>query len=141
MASRKIEDLKEELQSIARQFKELMEKEGINFIFTCTYRSNEEQEALYAQGREPLQTVNELRKKVNLPPLTEKENRIVTYAKPGQSKHNIREAFDIAIMEAGKIVWDATHPHWKRAGELGKSLGLKWAGDWKKFKEYPHFEI
>lgn len=141
MASRRLEDLIPELAEKAKQFREIASKEGINVIFTCTYRSEEEQRALYAQGRENVQVVNELRKKVNLPPITEKENIIVTFAKEGQSKHNIRQAFDIAIIEAGKLIWDPKHPNWQKVGEIGRSLGLSWAGDWKKFKEYPHFEI
>lgn len=141
MASRRLEDLVPELAEKAKQFRDLASKEGINIIFTCTYRSDEEQAALYAQGRKSVQEVNELRKKVNLPPITEKENVIVTYAKEGQSKHNVRQAFDVAIVEAGKLIWDTKHPYWQKLGKIGKNLGLNWAGDWKKFKEYPHFEI
>jgi peptidoglycan L-alanyl-D-glutamate endopeptidase CwlK len=30
---------------------------------------------------------------------------------------------------------------WWHVGRIGKSLGLEWAGDWTKFKEFPHFQI
>jgi peptidoglycan L-alanyl-D-glutamate endopeptidase CwlK len=39
----------------------------------------------------------------------------------------------------GKAVWD-DQTIWKQVGEIGKSCGLEWAGDWKTFKEYPHFQ-
>jgi peptidoglycan L-alanyl-D-glutamate endopeptidase CwlK len=29
---------------------------------------------------------------------------------------------------------------WQRIGKTGKEAGLEWAGDWKRFKEYPHFQ-
>ena len=28
----------------------------------------------------------------------------------------------------------------KRLGQIGKSIGLEWAGDWVTFREYPHFQ-
>ena len=29
---------------------------------------------------------------------------------------------------------------WKKVGNVGKLVGLEWAGEWKKFKEFPHFQ-
>lgn len=29
---------------------------------------------------------------------------------------------------------------WRRAGEVGKSVGLEWGGDWKGFKDPLHFQ-
>lgn len=103
---------------------------NISFIVTCTYRNNEDQAALYAQGRSS-------------------PGRIVTNARPGQSEHNktgadgkpASHAFDIAILENGKIDWSTANPKWKQAGAIGKSVGLEWAGDWITFKEYPHFQL
>lgn len=141
MASRKIEDLTIEMQQKAHLFLFLCKQAGIDVLIYCTYRSNEEQRALYAQGRRPLQEVNALREKVSLPAITAKQNKIVTYAKEGQSKHNIRCAFDCVPLVAGKAIWDKTNPIWQDIGKIGESVGLKWAGNWKRFKEYPHFEI
>jgi peptidoglycan L-alanyl-D-glutamate endopeptidase CwlK len=40
----------------------------------------------------------------------------------------------------GKNDWDVSHPGWAKAAELGKSVGLEWGGDWKGFKDMPHFQ-
>jgi peptidoglycan L-alanyl-D-glutamate endopeptidase CwlK len=129
MASRRIEDLHPILRPLAVQFIADCVAEGIRVIITCTYRSPEEQDELYAQGRT-------------------KPGRKVTNAKAGQSEHNTQlngtpaaRAFDIAIKDStGKLNWDAHHRHWKRAGEIGKALGLVWGGDWK-IRDLPHFEL
>jgi len=39
----------------------------------------------------------------------------------------------------GKAIWHDKNT-WKKIGALGKSIGLEWAGDWRRFKEYPHFQ-
>ena len=106
--------------------------EGIDLLVTCTFRSHAEQAALYAQGRTA-------------------PGKIVTNAMPGQSKHNHMEgsvpaalAFDVVPLRSGKPVWGTAGEDgkvWMRVGELGKAQGLAWAGDWRTFKEYPHFEL
>lgn len=128
--SRNLIDLCPRLQSLFCVFSAKMKNAGIDFIVTCTYRSDEEQTALYAQGR----TV---------------KGAIVTNAKAGESKHNAvtldglpaSKAFDIVIIKNGKPDWDIKNPDWKKAGMIGKSIGLEWAGDWTSFKEYPHFQL
>ena len=97
-----------------------MENAKIDYIITCTYRSQEEQDMLYAQGR-------------TLP------GKKVTNAKV--SKHTSRTAFDIVIMVNGKPCWDVSNPSWKLAGEIGEIVGLTWGGNFKKFKDFPHFEF
>lgn len=106
-----------------------MRKAGIDYIITCTYRTCEEQDALYACGRTA-------------------PGQIVTNAKGGQSAHNVCVngkpaacAFDIVIMNNGKPDWNADHPAWQSAGNIGKIVGLDWAGFWKQFREYPHFQL
>jgi peptidoglycan L-alanyl-D-glutamate endopeptidase CwlK len=129
MASRRIEDLHPSLQPLARDFIAKAQAAGLDPLITCTYRSNAEQAELYAQGRT-------------------KPGKVVTNARPGQSLHNHTEggkpaakAFDIVPLVQGKPQWQATHPHWHQLGALGKSLGLEWAGDWRTFREYPHFQL
>lgn len=95
---------------------------GIDIILTSTYRDFESQDALYAQGRTA-------------------PGRIVTNAKGGQSYHNYKVAYDVVPLRNGKPVWDSEDPVWKQVGELGKQAGLDWAGDWKRFKEFPHFQF
>jgi peptidoglycan L-alanyl-D-glutamate endopeptidase CwlK len=94
---------------------------GIDLLVTSTYRDNASQEALYAQGRT-------------------KPGKIVTNARAGQSFHNYRCAFDVVPLRHGKPVWDSKDPVWQIIGQIGKQCGLEWAGDWKRFKEFPHFQ-
>ena len=93
---------------------------GIDLLITSTYRDNESQDALYAQGRTA-------------------PGKIVTKAKGGQSFHNYRCAFDVVPLVHGKPVWD-DEALWVRIGQLGKQIGLEWAGDWVTFKETAHFQ-
>lgn len=123
--SRKLEDLHPTVEEMARQLLAAAENEGIDLLVTSTYRDHESQNELYAQGRT-------------------KPGRVVTNARGGRSWHNWRLAFDVVPMRNGKPVWGTSGDDlvlWKRVGELGKEVGLEWAGDWKRFKEFPHFQF
>jgi peptidoglycan LD-endopeptidase CwlK len=54
--------------------------------------------------------------------------------------HNFGLAFDVVPLNAGKPIWNVSDPVWKDVGQIGKGCGLEWAGDWKTFKEYAHFQ-
>jgi LysM repeat protein len=96
---------------------------GVAVLITQGLRTVQEQDDLYAQGRS-------------------KPGKIVTNAKGGQSWHNFGLAFDIVVLDSvGKAEWDTAHPGWKEAAKIGKSLGLEWGGDWKSFKDLPHFQL
>jgi peptidoglycan L-alanyl-D-glutamate endopeptidase CwlK len=135
-SSRKVEDLLPVVGHKAILHINACQLAGIELLITCTYRCPADQAALYAQGR----TV---------------PGRIVTKAKAGDSTHQYRVSYDVVPLRNGKPVWatngngidnDPTDDDkdnlelWQRVGELGKSVGLEWAGDWKKFKEFPHFQ-
>ncbi len=146
MASRKMSDLHVDLEAIAYKFLAECKRLEIEVLITCTYRSNAEQADTYAQGRT-------------------KPGRIVTWARPGESLHNVigadgqpaSRAFDIVVLRNGKPVWGTggngldDDPNdddiddlelWQRAGEVGKALGLEWAGDWPiSRREFPHFQL
>ncbi len=94
---------------------------GIDLLVTCTYRSPEEQDALYAQGRTA-------------------PGHIVTHAKGGGSMHQYRVAYDCVPLINGKPLWDASSPVWAKVGALGKAQGLEWGNDWQSFKDCPHFQ-
>ena len=114
------------LASRGRAMVELCAGVGVAILVTQGLRTWEEQDRLYAIGR-------------TRPPIGRKF--IVTNAPGGRSWHNFGLALDVVVLEAlGKADWDTGHPGWARAGEIGKSLGLAWGGDWKAFKDLPHFQ-
>jgi peptidoglycan LD-endopeptidase CwlK len=117
MASRKIEDLVPALQSLYREFDRLMKEAGIDYIVTCTRRTQAEQDKLYAQGR-------------TIP------GKKVTWTR--QSKHIEGRAFDIAVMKDGKITWNVKD--YFEPARIGQSVGLTSGSQWKT-PDYPHFEI
>lgn len=91
-------------------------------LVTCTFRDGEAQDELYARGRT-------------------KPGPVVTNAKAGESAHNYGLALDIVPLVAGKPLWDSSDPIWQELGRLGKECGFEWAGDWRTFREYPHFQM
>jgi len=119
--SRSLSDLLPPVKSRAEKMIKDCYAVGIDLLVTSTYRDNASQEALYAQGRT-------------------KPGKIVTNARAGQSFHNYRCAFDVVPLRHGKPVWDSKDPVWQIIGQIGKKCGLEWAGDWKRFKEFPHFQ-
>lgn len=122
--SRKLEDLHPTVRAKVQRFIQKCDEAGIDLLVTSTYRDIESQAELYAQGRT-------------------KPGKIVTKAKPGQSWHNWKVAVDVVPLRNGKPVWGtagADGKLWQKVGEIGESVGLEWAGRWKTFKEYAHFQ-
>jgi len=83
------------------------------------YRSIEEQNRLYAQGRTT-------------------PGNIVTNAKGGQSFHNYGCAVDFVFIKEG---YNASQALWETLGVIGKNQGFEWGGDWVGFTDRPHFEM
>jgi len=119
--SRDINELLPPVRERVEKFQKLCEKNRIDLLITSTFRDNESQNALYAQGRTA-------------------PGKIVTNAKAGQSWHNHRCAIDVVPLVNGKPNWDGSHEVWNILGKLGKEAGLEWAGEWKTFKELAHFQ-
>ena len=120
ISSRKISDLHPKVATLCNLFLEHCEEAGIDIIITSTFRDNEAQDALYAQGRTTFGSK-------------------VTNAKGGESFHNYRVAFDFVPIVNGKAAWNDT-ALFTRCGKIGKECGLEWAGDWKSFKEMAHLQ-
>lgn len=121
MASRRLEDLEQVTQDLARKFVQQCTDAGIDVLIYCTWRSPEEQNELYAQGRT-------------------KPGKRVTNAKGGQSWHNWRRAFDFVPLVGGKPAWNNAAMY-KTCGLIGESLGLEWAGRWTgSLKETAHMQ-
>lgn len=116
--SRDIKELHPIVQEKAQAFIAKCKENGIDALIISTYRDNAAQDALYAKGRT-------------------KPGAIVTNAKAGQSFHNYRVAFDFVPIVHGKPDWNNLET-FKRCGEIAESVGLEWAGRWKKFKEMAH---
>jgi len=119
--SRSLDDLLPAVKVRVEKFINSAKDAGIDLLVTSTYRDNESQNALYAQGRTKL-------------------GRIVTNAKGGQSFHDYRCAVDVVPLLNGKPVWDAENDIWQKVGNFGIAAGLEWAGNWTKFREMPHFQ-
>jgi peptidoglycan L-alanyl-D-glutamate endopeptidase CwlK len=119
--SRRIEDLVPEVGLKARELIAACAAVGVDIIITSTYRDIESQRVLWEQGR--------------ISP-----GNIVTNAKGGYSYHNFRVAFDVVPVVCGKAIWTDLDI-WRKIGKLGEEFGLEWAGRWKRFPEYAHFQL
>jgi len=119
--SRDLNELLPEVKTKVENFIALCKDAGIDLLITSTYRDNESQASLYAQGRTA-------------------PGKIVTNANAGDSYHNYRCAVDVVPLVDGKPDWDGSHPVWQKVGELGEQAGLEWAGKWVHFKELAHFQ-
>ena len=144
-------------------FKQKMDAAGIHFMLTSVARTIQEQTALYAQGRNPLVTVNKLRSIAGLPPIKDSDNNKVTWTlmskhiidlDDGITENNWSRAFDIAIIGAdNKPTWNLkvdvnrdNMADYIQAGPIGESVGLKWGGRFKNAKgeanpDFPHYEV
>ena len=118
--SRSLDDLIPPAKQRVLSFIEAAKAKNIDLLVTSTYRDKESQAALFAQGR-------------TLP------GKVVTNARPGESYHNWRCAVDVVPLVNGKAVWN-DNTLWLKIGIIGESCGLEWAGRWRTFKEYPHFQ-
>lgn len=88
-----------------------------------SFRTKEEQDALYAKGRTA-------------------PGNIVTNAKGSSysSHHQWGTAFDI-YRNDGKGVYTDSDGFFEKVGKIGKSIGLEWGGDWKSPVDKPHFQL
>lgn len=100
------------------------EHPGHDLVITCTKRSVEEQQVLYAQGRtKPGQIVTQI------DGVTKKSNHNLSPAR----------AIDVCVTIAGKVSW--REQDYAPLGPLAHKHGLVWGGDWPHFKDYPHLEL
>ena len=110
-------------------FKEAIKQSPIDFGIASGFRTLAEQKGLYALGRT-------------------KPGKIVTYADgiDVKSYHQSGNAVDIYAYVNGKASWDSKYyepiaRHIIRVAKDKFGVTLKWGGDWKKFKDLPHFQI
>ncbi|WP_411843558.1 M15 family metallopeptidase [Salinicoccus sp. HZC-1] len=128
------ESLPEDLHPAVKENVEILKQraaeKGILIRITDGFRSFEEQNALYDQGRS-------------------KPGNIVTYAKGGESYHNYGLAVDYALeLRNGEVIWDVEYDgngnsksDWFEVAAIAKELGFTWGGDWEGFVDYPHLQM
>lgn len=124
---KKLERLHPNLQNF---FMELIKISPYDFSITQGIRTAEEQNKLYQQGRTVL-------------------GKIVTNCDGHKLKSNhqtksdgLGHAGDIAVLVNNKITWE--EKYYKEvaisARILMQKYNIEWGGDWKNFKDLPHFE-
>ncbi|MHB9338217.1 M15 family metallopeptidase [Fusobacterium pseudoperiodonticum] len=97
--------------------KEAIKDSPYDFGITEGIRTLERQKELFAQGK----------------------------TKTLKSYHLVGKAVDVKVYVNGEITWD--FKYYKEVAdhikEVAKKLGyvITWGGDWKKFKDGPHFQI
>lgn len=164
----RIEDMCPELAEKYQLHGQRLIDVGIRYRLACVLRLPIHQEALWAQGREPLTVVNLLRVAAGMSPLPLTLSGVyggkrVTYAehpekwivtKTKNSRHfpdklGKSHAYDIEILKSlddgGKIHWDTKYdgqddgkPDYIQAAEEGKACGLECGADWG---DYPHYQV
>lgn len=96
---------------------EAYKRSSVKFIVTEGLRTRQRQAVLVAQGA----------------------------SKTMNSRHLTGHAIDIAPIIEGEVRWDwpLFHAIAPVIKETAKDLGLKveWGGDWKKFRDGPHFQL
>lgn len=119
--------------TVEEKTNELIQKassKGISIMITDGFRSNADQDAIYAEGRTA-------------------SGNVVTNARGGESYHNYGLAIDFALKnERGEAIWDMQYDgngngeaDWMEVVDLAKELGFEWGGDWANFKDYPHLQM
>ena len=118
------------IQRLAREHLIRAEHAGLVVLVTAGLRTEAEQLALYAQGRE-------LRAGQWV---VVDSAHVVTHALPEQGPHCRGAAYDLCPLVAERCAWDRLDL-FERLGVLGEGLGLSWGGRWPKLKDMPHFEL
>lgn len=119
ISASRIDTIHPAIRDYARNFINEAENTGIILRITAGYRTFEEQDHLYEQGRTA-------------------PGKIVTNAKGGDSPHNYGLAIDVVPMVGGQPDWNSTL--WEQISDIGKDAGFSWGGDFKSIKDKPHFE-
>lgn len=116
-------------QRLAREFMNVALNSPHDVRIISGSRTYAEQDALYAIGRTVRVT-----------------DGVVTNAQGGESNHNFGLAWDIGIFASdGRYMngrKDGDHSAYQLIGAMTKSIDkLEWGGNWKSFKDQPHYQL
>jgi LAS superfamily LD-carboxypeptidase LdcB len=120
VSQKRISELDTRVQAATVDFiNEVEETAGVTLRVVQGYRTFEEQDALYAQGRT-------------------QPGPIVTNARGGQSYHNYGLAIDVAGLNAnGSINWKINYV---QISKIAKYYGFEWGGNFSR-PDRPHFQM
>ena len=119
-SEKQIATLQPRAQANARIFLQNLSDSGIEAKIISGTRTYAEQELLYKKGR------------------FGNKGPKVTNARGGQSNHNFGIAWDIAIFKNGNYLPES--PLYDTAGAV-MTEGVEWGGNWKTFKDRPHYQL
>lgn len=115
--------IKDEVARLVKNVNDNVLTGSVNMLVTQGLRTFAEQDTLYKQVPK------------------------VTNAKGGQSIHNYGLAFDFCLIDGAKTIWDVAkdfdadkQPDWLEVVKVFKDAGYTWGGDFRSFKDRPHFE-
>ena len=115
-----IATLQPRAQENARIFLRNLKDAGIEARIISGTRTYAQQELLYRKGR------------------FGNNDPKVTNARGGQSNHNFGIAWDIGIFRNG--IYLPESPLYDKAGSV-QTDGVEWGGNWKTFKDRPHYQL
>lgn len=114
----------------AELVKQIAADQGILIRYTDGYRSFNSQDEIFEQGRTA-------------------PGPVVTNARSGESYHNFGLAIDFVLIDAhGNAQWNLERDangngvsDWEDVGNIAKSVGFTWGGDWEAFADKPHLQL
>lgn len=119
-SERNIRTLRLDAQQLARKSLTAVRASGLDARIISGTRTYPEQAALFRQGRNG------------------NPGQRVTNARAGESWHNFGLAWDIGNFRGGDYLTDG--PEYDAAATQGRIAGVEWGGDWKGFKDKPHYQ-
>lgn len=155
--SRRLDTLNPSSEAAARAALADLDAQGVEYFIDSTCRLLIEQQAYFAQGREPLDAVNELRARAGFYLLSESENKHTVTNCDGvnhKSAHQSGDALDVVPMVNGRPIWPSVSSSlWRPIADAFIAQGFTWGGDWdgdgktrydgdldESLVDYPHYE-
>ncbi|WP_310466966.1 M15 family metallopeptidase [Sphingomonas sp.] len=120
-SERNIRTLQTAAQKLCRRSLKRLITAGFDARVISGTRTYAEQTAIYRQGR------------------FGNPGPIVSRAKAGSSWHNFGLAWDIGLFDNGRYLTSGNQ--YRAASAHAKLDGIEWGGDWRSFKDEPHYQV